>query len=178
MKAEEFAKSMIFLNNAYRQEMNQTQVSVWYNFFRDVPLEKFNLAIVRIIEKEKFFPTVATIRQELAMIDNPHLQLDAAEEWEKVLVAMRQYGSWQADVAVAEMNPVTAAVVKRIGGFTNLCQSEDIEWRRKSFMSAFKETLDRQMQIASYTGNQLTETERKRKELVSKTLTMLEAKNE
>lgn len=176
MKAEEFAKSMIFLNNAYRQEMNQTQVSVWYNFFRDVPLEKFNLAIVRIIEKERYFPTVATIRQELAMIDNPHLQLDAAEEWEKVLTAMRRYGSWQADVAVAELNPVTAAVVKRIGGFTSLCQSEDIEWRRKSFMSIFKETLDRQKEIAAYSQSQLTEAEKKRNELIQKALKLIEVK--
>ena len=176
MKAEEFAKSMIFLNNAYRQEMNQTQVSVWYNFFRDVPLDKFNLAIVRIIEKERYFPTVATIRQELAMIDNPHLQLDAAEEWEKVLTAMRRYGSWRADVAVAELNPVTAAVVKRIGGFTSLCQSEDIEWRRKSFMSIFKETLDRQKEIATYSQSQLTEAEKKRNELIQKALKLIEVK--
>lgn len=173
MKAEDFAKSMIFLNNAYRQEMNNTQVSVWYNFFRDVPLDKFNLAIVRIIEKEKYFPSVATIRQELAMIDNPHLQLDAAEEWEKVIKAISRYGSYRADEAMQEFNPVTAAVVKRLGGFTSICQSDDIEWRRKSFMSIFKETLDRQKEIAACSQSQLTDAEKKRNELIQNTLKMI-----
>lgn len=178
MTPQEFTKSIAFMCNAYRQEMTDTQVSVWYNFFRDLSLEKFNLAIVRIIEKEKYFPTISTIRQELAMIDNPHLQLDAAEEWEKVIKAISKYGSYRADIAISEMNPVTAAVVKRIGGFTSLCQSEDIEWRRKSFMSIFKETLDRQKEIAAYSQSQLTEAERKRTELVQKTLKMIEVKDE
>jgi len=178
MTAQEFAKSMVFLCNAYRQEMNDTQMSVWYNFFRDIPMERFNLAIVRIIEKDRYFPTVSAIRQELALIDNPDLQLDAAEEWEKILDGIQRYGSYRADVAVAEMNPVTAAVVKRIGGFTSICQSDDLEWRRKAFMAAFKDTLERQIQIASYSNAQLTDTERKRRELVSNAVAMLEKKIE
>ena len=178
MRPEEFAKSITFLCNAYRQEMNNTQVSVWYNFFRDVPLSEFNVAIARVIEKHSYFPSIAQIRQEIALIKNPALQLDAAEEWEKVLKMISRYGSYQADVAMQEMNPVTAAVVKRMGGFTAICQSDDIEWRRKSFMSIFKETMEGQLHIASYGGNRLTEVERKRKELISDTLALLEKKNE
>lgn len=170
MTAQDFTKSMVFLCKAYRQEMDDTQVGVWYNFFRDVSLEKFNMAIVRIIEKDRYFPTVATIRQELASIENPHLQLDASEEWEKVLEGIQYHGAYGANKAVAELNPVTAAVVKRIGGFSELCRCEDIEWKRKSFMSVFKETLDRQKEIAAYSSAQLTEAERKRHELVSNTL--------
>lgn len=176
MTGQEFVKSMTFLAKAYRQEIDETQVGVWYNFFRDVPLEKFNMAIVRIIEKDRYFPTVATIRQELASIENPHLQLDASEEWEKVLEGIQYHGAYGANKAVAELNPVTAAVVKRIGGFSELCRCEDIEWKRKSFMSVFKETLDRHKEIASYSASQLTESERKRHELVSSTLKLLEKK--
>ena len=164
MKAEEFAKSMIFLNNAYRQEMNQTQVSVWYNFFRDVPLDKFNLAIVRIIEKERYFPTVATIRQEkvFGILG--------------VFINTQRLNMPLVSVVGEKFLPVTAAVVKRIGGFTSLCQSEDIEWRRKSFMTIFKETLDRQKEIAAYSQSQLTEAEKKRNELIKKALKLIEVK--
>ena len=176
MKAEEFAKSITFLCNAYRQEMNSTQVSVWFNFFKEIPLSKFNMAIARVVQKYSYFPSIAQIRQELAMIENPDLQLDAAEEWEKVVRYIGKYGSYQADIAMQEMNPVTAAVVKRMGGFTAICQSEDIEWRRKSFMSIFKETLEKQMQIASCGNSQLTDMERKRRELISGTLDLLEKK--
>lgn len=173
MTAQEFTKSMTFLCNAYRQEMTETQVSVWYNFFRDLPLEKFNLAIVRIIEKERYFPTIAGIRAELAMIENPNLQLDAAEEWGKVVDAIRYYGTYRADEAIANMNPVTAAVVKRMGGFGELCRAEDVEWRRKSFMSIFKETMDKQKEIAVFSKAQLTEAEKKRNELIQKAITMI-----
>lgn len=173
MTAQEFTRTMTFLCNAYRQEMTDTQVSVWYNFFRDLPLERFNLAIVRIIEKDRYFPTIAEIRQELAMIENPNLQLDAAEEWAKVTDAIRYYGTYRADEAIASMNPVTAAVVKRMGGFGDLCRAEDVEWRRKSFMSIFKETLDRQKEIASFSRSQLTEAEKKRNELIQKAIAMI-----
>lgn len=178
MKAEEFAKTMIFLCNAYRQEMNNTQVSVWYNFFKEIPLNKFNMAVARTIEKNTYFPSIAQLRQEIALIENPELQLDAAEEWEKVLAAIQYHGSYGAKHAMEEFSPVTAAVVKRLGGFTSLCQSDDLEWRRKSFMSIFKETLDRQKEIAAYSQSQLTEAERKRTELVQKALKMIEAKDE
>ena len=43
-------------------------------------------------------------------------------------------------------------------------------------MSVFKETLDRHKEIASYSASQLTESERKRHELVSSTLKLLEKK--
>lgn len=173
MTAQDFTKSMTFLCNAYRQEMTDTQVSVWYNFFKNVELERFNLAVVRIIEKDRFFPTIATLRQELAIIDNPNLQLDAAEEWAKVIDGIRCYGTYRADEAMAELNPVTAAVVKRMGGFGELCRAEDIEWRRKSFMSIFKETLDRQKEIAAYSKTQLTDAEQKRNELIQKAIKMI-----
>ena len=173
MTAQEFTKSMTFMCNAYRQEMSEVQVSVWYNFFRDVPTEKFNLAIVRIIEKERYFPTVAAVRQELALIDNPDLQLDASEEWEEVRSRIQRYGSYRADQAIAELNPVTAAVVKRIGGFSSICSCEDIEWKRKSFMSLFKETLDRQKEIAVMSRGQLTDSERKRNELIGKVANLI-----
>ena len=61
-------------------------------------------------------------------------------------------------------NAVTAAVVKRMGGFGELCRADDVEWRRKSFMSIFKETLDKQKEIASFNKSQLTDAEKKRNE--------------
>lgn len=176
MTPQEFAKSVTFLNMAYGKEMDDTRVGVWYNFFQNVPVEKFNLAIVRIIEKSQYFPSIAEIKQELAILENPTLQLDASEEWSKVTKAISRYGAYRAVEAMESMHPVTADVVKRLGGFVELCRCEDIEWRRKSFMSIFKETLDRHMEIAVYSGNQLTETERKRQTLVNMTVKQLESK--
>ena len=154
--------------------MTDNRVSVWYNFFQSVPVEKFNLAIVRLIERSQYFPSIADIKQELAILENPALQMDASEEWSKVTKAISRYGAYRAVEAMENMNPVTAEVVKRLGGFVELCRCEDIEWRRKSFMSLFKETLDRHMQVAVYSSNQLTEAERKRQSLIEQAVRLLE----
>ena len=173
MTTQEFAKSMTFLNIAYGKEMDEKQISVWYNFFRNVPVEKFNLAILRIIERSKYFPAISDIREEIASVENPNLQLDAAEEWEKVLDAMRYHGAYGAKKAVAEMNPVTAAVVKRIGGFSELCRTEELEWKRKSFMSVFGETLQRHKDAAVYSSSQLTDKEKERISLLNSRMKLI-----
>ncbi len=177
MTPQEFAKSITFLSMSYGKEMDDKHVSVWYNFFQNVPQDRFNLAIVRIIEKSRYFPSIADIRQELAVLENPSLELDASEEWGEVLKSISAFGMYRADEALRRMNPVTAEVVKRIGGFSDLCRCENIEWKRKSFMQIFTETLERHKQIASYSTSQLTETEKRRNELIGTTIKMLEKRD-
>lgn len=137
MTIEEFTKAITFLTIAYNKEFTGKQAGVWYEFFKDVNVETFKIAIKRIIVKNKFLPTIAEINEEIALFDNPHLQLDPYEEWEKVLILIRKYGYYKQDESFNEMNLLTKNVVKQLG-WSNLCSSENIVWLKKEFIEIFE----------------------------------------
>ena len=67
MDKDQFAKGMLILRCAYPQskvDFNQQQViAVWYELLKDINGDKFLNTVKEIASKEKFFPSVATIRE-------------------------------------------------------------------------------------------------------------------
>ena len=137
MTAEEFSKALTFLGVAYNKEFTNEQAKIWYEFFKTTSEETFKKAIKRLIATNKFMPSIAEINQEIALIDNPHLGLNALKEWEEVLRLIRQYGYYKQNEALAEMNLLTRNAVEQLG-WSKLCMSEDIVWLKKEFVEIFK----------------------------------------
>lgn len=137
MNKEEFTYVMTFLGVAYNKEFTQKQIKVWHEFFRDTSSETFKTAIKRLVATNKFLPSIAEIKQEIALIDNPHLGLDPLEEWETVLKLIRKHGYYKNIEAFNEMNLLTKNVVQQLG-WDNLCMSENIVWLKKEFIEIFK----------------------------------------
>ena len=177
MKPDEFAKAMSFLGLAYNKEFEQAQVEVWFTFFRDTDFSMFRQAVVRLISKSKFMPSIAEIKEELILIENPALQLSAVEEWDKVKKAISTYGYYRADDAVASLDPYTADIVRKVGGFQKICLSDDNEWTKKNFIQTFEEYSEHRRDALINGGHQ-TMLEQKRieeiKALERKTMLLLE----
>ena len=142
MDKEQFLKGMTFLTIAYNKEFTQEQISVWYDFFKNDNYEVFRQAVKRIIPKNQFMPSIAELKSEIALISNPVLQMNADEEWDNVLKAIRRYGSYRQDEAMKSLNPYTANIVRQVG-YMRICMSENIQWERKEFMELFKMNKDR-----------------------------------
>lgn len=142
MTKEQFLKGITFLTIAYNKEFTEEQVSVWYEFFKDEDYETFRNAVKRIIPKNQFMPSIAELKQEIATISNPVLQLNVDEEWDNVLKAIRRYGSYRQDEAMKSLKPYTANIVRQVG-YMRICQSENIQWERKEFMELFKMNKER-----------------------------------
>lgn len=137
MTAEEFSKALTFLGVAYNKEFTNEQAKIWYEFFKTTSEETFKKAIKRLIATNKFLPSIAEINEEIALIDNPHLGLNALKEWEEVLRLIRKYGYYKTNEALAEMNLLTRNAVEQLG-WSKLCMSEDIVWLKKEFIEIFK----------------------------------------
>lgn len=166
MNKKDFSVAMTVLGTAYNKEFTNEQLSVWYEFFYDVPLEIFKSAIKRLIVKNKFLPSIAEVKQEIAIITNPTLQLNAEEEWEKVIATIRQYGSYRASEAIKTLNPFTRKIVNMLG-YNKLCLSENIAWERKQFIELFNSYQEKDEKILKINTKQLTSTEGKRiKEII------------
>lgn len=142
MTKEQFLKGITFLTIAYNKEFTQEQVAVWYDFFKDEDYEKFRQAVKRIIPKKQFMPSIAELKSEITLISNPVLQMNADEEWDKVLKAIKRFGSYRQDEAMKSLDPYTASIVRQIG-YMRICMSESIQWERKEFIELFNMSKER-----------------------------------
>lgn len=111
MNLEEFTKCMTFLSVAYNKEFTQEQLKVWYEMFKENNSEEFKIAIKRIINTNKYLPSIAEIKSEIALIKNKELQLDPEEEWELVLKAVRKWGK----LDNISFNKITQDTIRAIG---------------------------------------------------------------
>lgn len=173
MTKEEFVKGMTFLGIAYNKEFTAEQVSVWYEFFKETNYDVFRQAIKRLIPKKQFIPSIAEINQEIALLNNPVLQLKADEEWEKVRTAIRKYGYYRGNEAMKILNPTTASTIRLLGGWERVCQSTDGDWLRKNFMELFNTRVENYEEVALLNEPQMTLTELTRMAILKGNATML-----
>lgn len=158
MNKEQFTKGITFLTIAYNKEFTEEQVSVWYEFFKDTDYDTFRQAVKRIIPQKQFMPSIAELKQEIAHISNPILQLNADEEWDCVIQAVRRYGMYREDEALNSLKPYTRHITRQVG-FIRICMSENIQWERKEFIDLFNMNKERDEVALMLSEPQLTLTE-------------------
>lgn len=161
MNREDFIKGLKFLGIAYNKEFTEEQATVWYEFFKDETYDNFRNAVKRIIPKKQFMPSIAELKQEIALISNPVLQLNAAEEWEKAMSTIRKYGRYRKDEAMAALSEHNRNIIRQIG-FERICNSENIEWERRLFNELFNNAQDGYGEALVLNEPQLTLAEIKR----------------
>lgn len=162
MTKEDFAKAMSFLGMAYDKEFEQKQVEVWFTFFHQEEFQDFKQAVTRLISKSKFLPSIAEVKQEIALIKNPVLQLNAEDEWSKVQLAIRKHGQYSPREGMESLEPQTQRVVRMMGGFQAICQSTEGDWLRKNFVSLFNELAETNQDALQLSEPQMTLAELKR----------------
>lgn len=160
MSPKEFAQGMTFLGQAYNKEFDRNQLNVWYTFFKSEEYEPFKNALIRIISRSKFIPSIAEIKEEISSMRNPFLQLTADDQWHEVQRAIGKYGFYNSEEAERSLDPFTARVVRNMGGFRAICMSEDNDWTRKNFMRLWDEMQDRGKTVLQYDTKYLTAQER------------------
>lgn len=163
MTQQEFVKNMTYLGLAYNKEFTQEQVELWYGFFRNDDDRDFRKALSRIIVKNKFLPSIAEVKEEMSFVMNPQVQLTAEDEWNTVERAISKYGYYNCQEAEETFSPFTKKVVRNMGGFRNLCLSNDGDWVRKNFIKMYDEMKSDTKHIAIMTEPQLSIEEIKRK---------------
>ena len=154
MTKKEFLIPMKILTSAFSKETTHEQLSVWYEFVKDETKENFEKAIRRIVTSKKYFPSIAEVREEIALLKNSDLQLDANEEWQEVLKAIRKYDLYDGEKAISTLKPYTQKIVKMIGWY-RICSSQEIIWEKKEFIKLFNEGLGKS-KVIEQMGEALT----------------------
>lgn len=139
MNLQEFTKAMTFLGVSYNKEFTQEQVGVWYNFFAETKIEDFKNAIKRLINKSKYLPSIAEIKSEIATLNVNELQLNAENEWELVLQAIRRWGRLD-NIAFEEItqNTIRAVGIHKL----ETIETSQIPFIKKEFIEIWNNKRD------------------------------------
>lgn len=153
MTREEFANGMAFMATIYSKDMTAEQVGVWYSFFENDSFEEFQKAVRKLAVSSKYFPSIAELKEAIA--EDAVGMLSADQAWDRVLYAIRKFGWCQAEEAMKSLPESVQLTVNHMGGFKRMCESEDLEWRRKDFMKAYEVNKNRE-QLDYTTGTLIT----------------------
>lgn len=121
-------------------------IKVWLNDFKDTNKEIFLQAVNNIRNKNKFFPSIADIKEEIAKMQVSNIP-DAEEEWKEVISAVRRYGSYREKEALKSLKEHTRRIVKLIG-YYRICTStqEEQVWNKKEFIGEYNAMKDKQIE--------------------------------
>lgn len=134
MTESEFSFCYSYLCEAYNKDINENQMLIWYDFFRDYDVNTFKQAVIQAINENKYFPAIADIKNYIVKQDNSQVNLKADEEWEKVRQAASSIGRYREEEALLTLEPITRNIVRRIG-YQDICNAD--EYSRNNLRNAF-----------------------------------------
>jgi len=91
-------------------------VAVWTDLLGDVPADLAQAAVRRVLMEQTgaWWPTPGAIRAAAAQLTASH-QPSVEAAWAQVQAAVRRYGYYQPDAALAHLDPPVRAVVEALG---------------------------------------------------------------
>ena len=142
MTKGEIAKILAVLAAAYPKfEVDDVKVQVWYEMLGDLEYSIVNIAIKKLIMQNTFPPSIAEVRKAVTELMNPE-QVTSSEAWGEVTRAIRNYGYYHEEEALASMSPITAQLVRYMG-WREICMSEDIGVIRGQFLKMYQQVRER-----------------------------------
>ena len=124
------------------KEEAEGKINLWAMMLSDVSKEDLLLVVQKIIATNKFFPTIAEIREGLGELRQERIP-DAGAAWGEVVSGIRRYGYSREQEAMESFSETTRLAVKRMG-WQSLCQSEDHMADRAHFLRIYQAIENRQ----------------------------------
>ncbi len=137
--------------NMQERDLRPT-ANLWKEVLSDIPFDVAKAAIIKVLATAKFWPTVAEIREAAAVITNPHI-LSPAEAWALVEQANDRYGYYRSEEGMKSLPPLVQLVVRSLGGFREVCASENPGVTRGQFMKMYEQHASREREMAVLPAN-------------------------
>lgn len=165
MTMAEFAKIAKAVKAYYPRETvmpTEESVLLWYDALKDIDYEAMSIGLKKWVMTNKFAPQVSELRETVASVATPRY-LGWEEAWGTVIEAIRGYGFYQQEKALASLDEVTRKAVK-IMRFTDLCMSENPMADRAQFRQIYENLVEREKQdaqIPQYLHEMIAEIQKK-----------------
>lgn len=120
--------------------------NVWYELLKDLDYMQVSVAIKKHMQSCKFPPTIADLRENSAELTHGEVN-DWSAGWADTCRMISKYGSYNPEKALAELDPITRTVVRRMG-FKELCMSENPVADRANFRIIYDNEANRRREAA------------------------------
>ena len=143
MNKTEFATFTMALKTYYPRENllpNPQAMDLWFSQLQDIPYKVAEAGLNKWVSLNKWSPSIADIREITAEIMHGEMP-DWGEAWEEVCRAIRNFGTYRVDEALASMSPMARKATERIG-WRNLCLSENQSADRANFRMIYESLAD------------------------------------
>jgi len=121
------------------QDRDETrlQIDLWTELLRDIPFAVIETAVKKLILESPHPPTISDVRKQIAEILQDPSNKDAAEAWGEVMRAIKNYGYYKPQEALASMSDRAAEVAKIIG-WQEICTGEELGVTRGQFVKMYE----------------------------------------
>lgn len=151
MTREETIIVLSILKSAYPrfyQGMNRADaesvINLWSVMFSQYSLDEVKIALYKIISTSSFPPSVSEVKQ--AIINSKSQNSDdisfvssSKDAWASVVDAIRNFGYIRPVEAMQSFNSISKKTIKYMGGWKNLCISNNISADRDSFIKIYEQ---------------------------------------
>lgn len=153
MTLAEFAKIAKAIKAYYPRETvlpTEESVMLWYDMLKDIDYEAMSIGLKKWVSTNKFSPQVSDLREMVASVAVKE-DLGWEEAWGTVVNAIRRYGYYQQESALASLDELTRKAVN-IMNFRELCLSENVMADRSQFRDIYSNLANRKKQDAQIPG--------------------------
>lgn len=140
MTRQEFWQFAAAIRTYYSRENilpNEQAMELWYRQLQDIPFPVAEAILAKWVATNKWSPSIADIRDGVAEIQNGGPAPDWGEAWDQAMNAIRRFGSYDVDGALASLPPLTRETVRRLG-YKSLCWSENQVADRANFRQVYE----------------------------------------
>ena len=118
MIKEEFSKVYeLLIHNYTNIEIDPLTPKLHYQFFKEIPIDKFKKAVIRIIGEEEFFPKTATINKYLREISGIPTLAEVRSHIYKIIDTYHK-GGWSSK----DYPDIVCRIIKDCGHISSIMQ--------------------------------------------------------
>lgn len=152
MTKQEFAIFLDNMRNAYPREKvlpTEGAKALWFNALSDIPNDVASAALAKHMFTSTWPPSIAEIRK-LASEVVMKQPAEWSEAWKKVRKAVRNFGTYGEEDAMASFDPVTREVVRRMG-YQDLCMmpSDEVRIYEAHFRDIYEQIVREHQEVAA-----------------------------
>lgn len=140
MTRQEFWQFAAAIRTYYSRENilpNEQAMELWFRQLQDIPFPVAEAILAKWVATNKWSPSIADIRDSMAEIQNGGPADDWGEAWDQAMNAIRRFGSYDEDGALASLPPLTRETVRRLG-YKSLCWSDNQVADRANFRQVYE----------------------------------------
>lgn len=132
--------------NTQERDLRPT-LNLWKEMLSDMPFDVAKAAVIKVLSTARFWPTVAEIREAATHLTQPHI-MSSAEAWGLFERSNDRYGYYRPEEGMNMLNPLIRQTVRSMGGYRELCSSENVGVTRGQFMKIYEQLAAREKEMA------------------------------